>query len=37
MGAGVVRTEPAELKMIPYYAWDNREESPMQVWVPEVG
>ncbi|MFZ0689038.1 MAG: beta-L-arabinofuranosidase domain-containing protein [Acidobacteriaceae bacterium] len=35
MGAGVVRTEPAELKMIPYYAWDNRDESAMQVWVPE--
>ncbi len=31
---GAAKMETAELKMIPYYAWDNREESPMQVWVP---
>jgi DUF1680 family protein len=28
------KVEAAELKLIPYYAWDNREESSMQVWVP---
>jgi DUF1680 family protein len=33
-GTSKTETEPADLKMIPYYAWDNREESPMQVWVP---
>jgi len=33
-GAGAVKAEPASLKLIPYYAWDNREESPMQVWIP---
>jgi DUF1680 family protein len=31
------KVEAAELKLIPYYAWDNREESSMQVWVPWVG
>ncbi len=36
-GAEKAPVEPAELKMIPYYAWDNREESSMQVWMPVVG
>jgi uncharacterized protein len=36
-GAGVAPVEAAELRMIPYYAWDNREESSMQVWVPVEG
>ena len=36
-GAGAGKAEAAELKMIPYYAWDNREESSMQVWVPVEG
>jgi hypothetical protein len=32
------RTEPAAsrpctIKAIPYYAWDNREPSAMQVWI----
>jgi DUF1680 family protein len=26
--------EPAKLQLIPYYAWANREPSPMQVWIP---
>jgi uncharacterized protein len=26
--------QPAALRMIPYYAWSNREPSAMQVWVP---
>jgi uncharacterized protein len=25
-----------KLKLIPYYAWANREASPMQVWIPYV-
>jgi DUF1680 family protein len=29
-GAGTV----TKLKMIPYYAWSNRDLSAMQVWVP---
>jgi DUF1680 family protein len=28
-----LRTRPAELTFIPYYAWANREPSPMQLWV----
>jgi DUF1680 family protein len=36
-GTGAAKKETAELKMIPYYAWDNRDESPMQVWVPFEG
>ena len=27
-------TNPVELTFIPYYAWANRERSPMEVWVP---
>jgi DUF1680 family protein len=34
---GAPRAEAAPLKLIPYYAWDNREESPMQVWIPWQG
>ncbi len=26
--------EPATLQLVPYYAWSNRELSPMQVWIP---
>ena len=26
--------KPTTLKLIPYYAWANREESAMQVWIP---
>jgi hypothetical protein len=36
-GAGEDKAEAAELKMVPYYAWANREESSMQVWVPVEG
>jgi DUF1680 family protein len=36
-GAGTGKAEAAELKLVPYYAWDNREESSMQVWVPVEG
>ena len=35
--AGSAPVEAAELKLVPCYAWDNREESSMQVWVPVVG
>ena len=35
-GTGAARTEAAALQLIPYYAWDNREETPMQVWIREV-
>jgi len=35
-GTGTAKTEAAELKMIPYYAWDNREDSSMQVWIREA-
>ena len=27
-------TKAGELKLIPYYAWDNREASRMKVWIP---
>lgn len=27
------QTEKGEARFIPYYAWDNREASPMKVWV----
>ena len=30
-------TEAATLRLIPYYAWANREPSMMQVWVPLSG
>jgi DUF1680 family protein len=26
--------QPAKLQLIPYYAWANRDPSPMQVWIP---
>ncbi len=29
--------EPCAIKAIPYFAWDNREAGPMQVWLPEAG
>jgi DUF1680 family protein len=28
------KTNPVQLTFIPYYAWANREPSPMEVWVP---
>ena len=28
-------SSPTTLKLIPYYAWANREESAMQVWIPD--
>jgi hypothetical protein len=27
---------PTPLKLIPYYAWANREDSSMQVWIPYI-
>jgi hypothetical protein len=27
------KTRPAKLTLIPYYAWANREPSPMEVWA----
>jgi DUF1680 family protein len=32
--ASIRRTRPAELVLIPYYAFANREPTPMQVWIP---
>jgi DUF1680 family protein len=29
-----VKTRPVPLTFIPYYAWSNREPTPMQVWTP---
>ena len=31
-----VSARPAMLKMIPYYAWNNRESTSMQVWIPFI-
>jgi hypothetical protein len=28
------KTKPVELTLIPYYAWANRERTPMEVWIP---
>jgi DUF1680 family protein len=28
------RTHPADLTLIPYYAWENRGAAPMKVWIP---
>jgi DUF1680 family protein len=30
------QTSPANLKLIPYYAWANRAPSEMQVWIPYI-
>lgn len=30
---GMEETRPIQLKMIPYYAWDNRGEAEMTVWI----
>ncbi len=30
------KTRPEDLTLIPYYAWANRQPTPMQVWVPYV-
>jgi DUF1680 family protein len=27
---------PTTLRLIPYYAWANREPSAMQVWIPDT-
>jgi uncharacterized protein len=32
--AGPAPSVAASLRLIPYYAWANREPSPMQVWIP---
>jgi DUF1680 family protein len=31
------KTKPVELTLIPYYAWANRDRSPMEVWIPLAG
>jgi uncharacterized protein len=31
---GVRRSEPAELTLVPYYAWNHRGAGPMTVWLP---
>ncbi|MFY9978057.1 MAG: hypothetical protein WAK22_07485, partial [Candidatus Sulfotelmatobacter sp.] len=28
-----LKTRPAELTLIPYYAWANRQPTPMEVWA----
>ena len=28
------KTKPVELTLIPYYAWANRDRTPMEVWIP---
>ena len=33
---GEAKTRSASLQLIPYYAWANREPTPMQVWIPYV-
>lgn len=30
-----VKTHPAEIVAVPYYAWDNRSPGEMNVWIPE--
>ena len=30
------RHKPFRLKAVPYYAWDNRDEGDMQVWLREA-
>jgi DUF1680 family protein len=30
------KTRPENLTLIPYYAWSNRQQTAMQVWVPYV-
>ncbi|HEV2273365.1 MAG TPA: beta-L-arabinofuranosidase domain-containing protein [Acidobacteriaceae bacterium] len=32
--AATAESAPTTLKLIPYYAWANREDSAMQVWIP---
>jgi hypothetical protein len=32
--SGARKTQPVELTFVPYYAWANRERTPMEVWVP---
>jgi DUF1680 family protein len=34
--AGTMALEPAAIRMIPYYAWWNRGNHPMSVWLPGV-
>ncbi len=29
-----VQPDRTDIKLIPYYAWDNREAGPMEVWIP---
>src|SRR3984957_16822975 len=33
MSAAKLKTRPANLKLIPYYSWANRQPTPMQVWT----
>jgi DUF1680 family protein len=37
LGSSRVRTEKANLTLIPYYAWENRGPSAMKVWIPYHG
>jgi uncharacterized protein len=32
--ADTPKNKPVALTFIPYYAWANREATPMQVWTP---
>jgi len=31
------KSRPVQLMFIPYYAWANRAQTPMQVWAPIAG
>jgi DUF1680 family protein len=35
-GQPVLAIKPMTLSAVPYYAWDNRGESPMRVWIPRM-
>jgi DUF1680 family protein len=34
LGVSHARTQPADLTLIPYFAWENRGATPMKVWIP---
>ena len=34
LGASRAHTQPADLTLIPYFAWENRGAVPMKVWIP---
>ena len=36
LGSTRAATQPADLTLIPYYAWENRGPGVMKVWIPYV-